>query len=201
MRNVVLIVIAVVVVILLVGGCNVRNGMVASKADVDNAWAKVQSAYQRRADLIPNLVATVKGAANFEQTTYIGVAAERAGNTAGNLRKATNIPADSLNAANMAKIQQAGSDAQAAARNFINVSVEAYPQLRATQNFADLQTQLEGTENRINTERNGFNDAARNYNVKVQSFPGNIVAGMFGFKPRPLFEASADAQNAPKVQF
>ena len=193
-------IILILLAIVCVGGCS-YNGLVKSKAEVDNAWAKVQSAYQRRADLIPNLVATVKGAADFEKDTYIGVAAARAGQSATALKDATNVSADNLDAAAMARIQQASAEAQQAARMMINVSIEAYPQLRATQNFSDLQNQLEGTENRINTERNLFNDAAKNYNVSVQSFPRNLLAGMFGFHPRPLFESDPGAKNAPKVDF
>lgn len=189
----ILIILAVIVGI---GGCS-YNGMNASRLNVDNAWAQVQSAYQRRADLIPNLVATVKGAADFEKNTYVQVAQARAGQ----LRDLTNVPADQLTEARLQEIQNANAQAGQAMRTAINIAVEAYPNLKATQNFTDLQTQLEGTENRINVSRNSFNDAATNYNRKVTSFPNNLLAGMFGFKARPLFQADPGAQNAPKVQF
>lgn len=178
------------------GGCS-YNGMNSKRLEVDKTWAQVQSAYQRRADLIPNLVSTVKGAADFEKSTYVQVAQARAGQ----LNQLTNVPADQLTTERMAQIQQANAQAGQAMRTAINIAVEAYPQLRATQNFSDLQTQLEGTENRINTSRNNFNEAVQAYNLKVTNFPNNLISGMFGFKARPMFQADAGAQNAPKVQF
>lgn len=189
-------IIIVLVVLVLIGGCS-YNGMNSSRLEVDNSWAQVQSAYQRRADLIPNLVATVKGAADFEKSTYVQVAQARAGQ----LRNLTNVPASELTPERMAQIQQASAEAGQAMRMAINVAIEAYPNLRATQNFTDLQTQLEGTENRINVSRNGYNDAVQAYNRKVTNFPNNIMAGLFGFKARDMFKADASAQNAPKVQF
>ena len=191
--------IAIVVILLLIvgmGGCS-YNGMNRSRLDVDAKWAKVQSAYQRRADLIPNLVATVKGAANFEKETYVQVAQARAGT----LSAATQVSADQLTPEKMAAIQKASSEAMQAARMVINVAIERYPDLKATANFTGLQSQLEGTENRINVERNEFNDAVKEYNVKVTSFPGNLLAGMFGMKAKPMFEADKSAQDAPKVSF
>lgn len=178
------------------GGCS-YNGMNSKRLEVDKTWAQVQSAYQRRADLIPNLVSTVKGAADFEKSTYVQVAQARAGQ----LNQLTNVPADQLTSERMAQIQQANAQAGQAMRTAINIAVEAYPQLRATQNFTDLQTQLEGTENRINTSRNNFNEAVQAYNLKVTNFPNNLISSMFGFKARPMFQADAGAQNAPKVQF
>jgi len=189
-------IILVVVALVMLGGCS-YNGMNSARLGVDNAWAQVQSAYQRRADLIPNLVATVRGAADFEKSTYVQVAQARAGQ----LRDLTNVPSDQLTPERMAQIQQANAASGQAMRTAINIAVESYPQLRATQNFSDLQTQLEGTENRINVSRNGFNDAVLGYNKKVTSFPGNLMAGLFGFKARPMFEADPGAQAAPKVQF
>jgi LemA protein len=194
----------IVLGLLLVGGCmscNMQKTLVAQDEDVKAKWAEVQNQYQRRADLIPNLVATVKGAANFEKETYIGVAAERAGRAASNLRNATNVPADQLDAARVQQIQQAGAEAQSAARNLINIAVEAYPQLRATQNFSDLQVQLEGTENRVTTARNYYNQSVQGYNTTVRTFPNNIFAGMLGFQQRSTFTADAAAQRAPQVQF
>lgn len=189
-------IIVILVVIVLIGGCG-YNGMNSSRLVVDKSWAQVQSAYQRRADLIPNLVATVKGAAEFEKSTYVQVAQARAGQ----LRNLTNVPASELTPERMAQIQQANAEAGQAMRMAINVAIEAYPNLKATQNFTDLQTQLEGTENRINTSRNGYNDAVQMYNQKVTNFPNNLLAGVFGFKERKMFEADPGAQNAPKVQF
>jgi LemA protein len=189
-------IIIILVAIVLIGGCS-YNGMNSSRLRVDNAWAQVQSAYQRRADLIPNLVATVKGAAEFEKSTYVQVAQARAGQ----LRNLTNVPSDQLTPQRLQEIQNASAEAGQAMRMAINVAIEAYPQLRATQNFTDLQTQLEGTENRINVSRNNFNDAVLQYNQKVSNFPGNIMAVLFGFKQRPMFQADPGAQNAPKVQF
>jgi LemA protein len=190
------VILGILLVIVLMGGCS-YNGMNRSRIDVNQKWATVQSAYQRRADLIPNLVATVKGAADFEKSTYVQVAMARAGN----LKQLTQGSADDLTAQKMADIQKASNDAQNAARMAINVAIEAYPQLKANQNFLSLQDQLEGTENRINTARNDFNTSVADYNVKVTSFPGNIMAGIFGFKEKPMFQAAEGAQNAPKVQF
>ena len=177
-------------------GCS-YNDLTAKQQVVKTKWSAVESAMQRRADLIPNLVATVKGAADFEKSTYIQVAQARAGQ----LRNLTNVPADSLTPARMQQIQEANAQSSQAMRSAINIAIEAYPQLKATQNFSDLQTQLEGTENRINVSRNGFNDAVQNYNQKVTSFPNNIMAKIFGFQSRPMFQADPNAQNAPKVQF
>lgn len=182
--------------LVLLGGCS-YNGMNSSRISMNQKWATVQSAYQRRADLIPNLVATVKGAADFEKSTYVQTAMARAKTLSG----LTQGSADQLTPQKMADIQKASAETQQAARMAINVAVEQYPQLKANQNFLALQDQLEGTENRINTSRNEFNTAVADYNVKVTSFPGNIMAGIFGFKEQPMFQADPGAQNAPKVQF
>jgi LemA protein len=146
--------------------------------------------------LIPNLVATVKGAANFEKETYTQVALARSGQ----LKQAVNVPVDSLSPQKMQQIQQASTEALNAARLAINVAVERYPDLKATNNFTNLQTQLEGTENRINTSRKDFSDAVRVYNTKVRSFPTNIFAGIMGFKQRQEFQADPGSQQAPKVE-
>lgn len=191
-----LVIIAVLVVIIAFGGCN-YNGMNAARLEVDNKWAQVQSAYQRRADLIPNLVATVKGAAEFEKSTYVQVAQARAGN----LVNAAKVSADQLTPEKLAEIQRANAEAQQAMRMAINVAIERYPDLKATENFSSLQTQLEGTENRINLSRNDFNETVKNYNLKVSNFPGNIMAGLFGFKQKPMFQSDPGAEKAPKVQF
>ena len=195
-------VLAILLGILLIGGCyscNIQKSLVALDEDVKGRWADVQNQYQRRADLIPNLVATVKGAANFEQQTQVGVAAERAGRASGALKSAAGAsePTDE----NVQRLQQAAAEAQTAARNFINISVEAYPQLRATEAFLGLQTQLEGTENRVTTSRNAYNRTVQDYNVKVRSFPNNIFAGMLGFKQRATFQADPGSERAPRVDF
>lgn len=186
----------VILLLVLYGGCT-YNGMNSARIDVNQKWASVQSAYQRRADLIPNLVATVKGAADFEKSTYVQVAMARAGA----LKTAAQGSADNLTPEKLAEIQKASNEAQTAARMAINIAVERYPELKANQNFLSLQDQLEGTENRINVSRNEFNTSVASYNVKVTSFPSNIMAGMFGFKEKPMFQADQGAQNAPKVQF
>lgn len=186
----------ILLLIVLWGGCS-YNSMNAARININAKWATVQSAYQRRADLIPNLVATVKGAADFEKSTYVQTAMARA-KTLGTLTQGS---ASDLTPQKMADIQRASNEAQTAARMAINVAVEQYPQLKANQNFLALQDQLEGTENRINVSRNEFNASVADYNVRVTSFPGNILANMFGFKEQPMFQADQGAQNAPKVQF
>ncbi|RYD51675.1 MAG: LemA family protein [Sphingobacteriales bacterium] len=197
-------VILILLGILLVGGCyscNVQKGLVAQDEDVKAKWAEVQNQYQRRADLIPNLVATVKGAAKFESETYVGVAAARAGQAGAALKNIASKPVGDIEQSDVDELQKAGAEAQTAARNLINISVEAYPQLRATENFLGLQDQLEGTENRIATSRNAYNGSVQTYNTQVRQFPNNIFANMLGFRARPTFAASAEAQNAPQVQF
>ena len=168
------------------------NGMVSSRESVNTAWSKVESQYQRRNDLIPNLVNTVKGAANFEQETLTKVIEARS--------KVTQIKVDANNPEDIARFQQAQGQVSSSLSRLLAVA-ENYPQLKATENFKDLQSQLEGTENRITVARNDFNDAARSYNTKIKSFPANLLAGMFGFKERPYFEADADAKKAPSVNF
>jgi len=189
--------------ILLIGGCyscNVQKSLVALDEDVKAKWADVQNQYQRRADLIPNLVATVKGAANFEQQTQVGIAAERAGRASNALKSASNA-GEEPSEENVERLQQAAAEAQTAARNFINISVEAYPQLRATEAFLGLQTQLEGTENRVTTSRNAYNQSVQTYNTQVRTFPNSIFAGMLGFPKRATFRADPGAERAPRVDF
>ncbi len=165
--------------------------------NVKEKWAGVQSQYQRRADLIPNLVATVKGAANFEKETYTQVALARSGQ----LKQAVNVPVDSLSAQKFQQIQQAGNEALSSARAAFNIVVERYPDLKATENFSGLQAQLEGTENRVNVARMDFIGAVREYNTTIRKFPATLFAGMMGFKQRPTFEAAPGSENAPKVNF
>lgn len=188
--------IIVVAVLLLLGvyGCSSYNGLVTKDTQVENAWANVQTQYQRRSDLIPNLVRTVQGAANFEKGTLVAVQEARS--------KATgiNLTADQLTPENIQRFQQAQDQLSGSLSRLLAVA-ENYPQLRATQNFSELQAQLEGTENRITVARNDFNGVATGYNQSVRSFPNNIFAGVFGFERRGLFEASQAAQSAPTVQF
>ena len=168
------------------------NGMVSSRESVNTAWSKVESQYQRRSDLIPNLVNTVKGAANFEQETLTKVIEARS--------KVTQIKVDANSPEDIARFQQAQGQVSSSLSRLLAVA-ENYPQRKATENFKDVQSQLEGTENRITVARNDFNDAARSYNTKIKSFPANLLAGMFGFKERPYFEVDADAKKAPSVNF
>ncbi len=162
----------------------------------DQSWAQVQNVYQRRADLIPNLVNTVSGAANFEKSTLVEVTNARA--SVGRVRLDPNkAPTD---AAQLQEFQAAQGQLSNALSRLL-VVVERYPELRANQNFLSLQAQLEGTENRISVERGNFNSAVQNYNVAVRSFPTNLVAGMLGFAPRPFFTAQTGAERPPPVQF
>ena len=189
--------IIVIVIILLIGGmfgCSSYNGLVNKDENVNEQWAKVQSQYQRRADLIPNLVNTVKGAAEFERGTLTDVINARAKATS------TQINADQLTPENVQKFQ-AAQDQLSGALSRLLVSVERYPDLKANQNFLELQAQLEGTENRIAVARNDFNGVVNDYNQSVRSFPNAIFAGMFGFERKGFFEASQAAQNAPTVTF
>jgi len=170
------------------------NGMVSRDQTVKAQWANVQSAYQRRADLIPNLVNTVKGAANFEKSTLEAVVQARANATG------VNLSADQLTPENLQKFQAAQSQLSSGLGRLLAVS-ENYPELKANANFQELQAQIEGTENRINVERNKFNTVTNDYNGFVKSFPNNLFAGMFGFAEKPYFEADAASQKAPTVQF
>ena len=179
---------------LAVGGS--YNRLVRLQQAVDQSWAQVQNVYQRRADLIPNLVNTVSGAANFEKSTLVEVTNARA--SVGRVRLDPNkAPTD---AAQLQEFQAAQGQLSNALSRLL-VVVERYPELRANQNFLSLQAQLEGTENRISVERGNFNSAVQNYNVAVRSFPTNLVAGMLGFAPRPFFTAQTGAERPPPVQF
>ncbi len=182
-----------VLVIPLFSSCG-YNSMVNKQENVAAQWANVQDAYQRRSDLIPNLVSTVKGYAEHEKSTFKEVIEARAKATA------TNIDASKLDAASLAQFQQV-QQGLAGALSKLMVVVEKYPDLKANTNFLALQDQLEGTENRISTERRRFNKAAKDYNQYTRRFPQNIVAMIFGFEPKPYFEAKPEAQKAPKVEF
>ncbi|MBR1950653.1 MAG: LemA family protein [Bacteroidales bacterium] len=170
------------------------NNMVKLDEGVQAAWSQVENVYQRRADLIPNLVATVKGYAQHEQQTLEGVISARS--------KATQITVDpeNLTSEELAKYQKAQGELGAALGKLLAIT-ENYPDLKANENFLSLQSQLEGTENRITVERNKYNQVAREYNTTIRQFPKNIVAGMFGFEKKPYFEAQEGAETAPKVEF
>lgn len=192
-----LIVIIVVVVLIFIGylwGKSAYNGMVDKEESVKSQWAQVQNAYKRRADLIPNLVSTVKGYATHEQQTLTEVVEARA--------KATqmNVNADQLTEENIRKYQEAQGQLGAALGRLLAVQ-ENYPDLKANTNFMALQDELTGTENRISTERNKFNTRVQEYNTYIRMFPRNIFAGMFGFEKKAYFEADASEQSAPKVEF
>jgi LemA protein len=187
-------IVLILVVVLLFAGCGSYNSLVGQDETVKNAWNKVQSDYQRRADLIPNLVNTVKGEANFERGTLNDVVNARARATS------MQINPDNLTDENIQKFQQAQAQLSGSLSRLL-VTVEQYPNLRANDAFRNLQTQLEGTENRIKVSRNDFNDAVQTYNTKVRSFPTNIFAGIMGFKPRTGFTADPGSERAPTVDF
>ena len=187
-------IIAVLVLFLYSSGKGAYNGMVTKGEAVDGQWANVENVYQRRADLIPNLVSTVKGYAEYEQETFTAVVEARS--------KATGISlnADQLTPENLQQFQNAQSGLSSALSRLL-VVVEKYPDLKANQNFLDLQEQLEGSENRITTERRKFNEIARDYNTFIKVFPKNIWAGLFKFDDKPYFEAAEGSDVAPKVEF
>ncbi|MFB6279602.1 MAG: LemA family protein [Salinibacter sp.] len=198
MRSKGAITLAVLVLVLGVVGCGATssyNSLVQSDEQVQQAWANVQAAYQRRADLIPNLVETVQGAADFEQETLTSVTEARA--------KATSVQVSPENLDNPQKLrqyQQAQSALGKSLGRLLAVS-ENYPKLQATQAFSDLQAQLEGTENRITVARRDYNNAVRKYNTQVRSFPTVLFAGLMGFEPKTPFEAETGADQAPDVSF
>lgn len=191
---IILIVIAVIILSIFFWFKNTYNGMVTMQENVSAQWSNVENQYQRRLDLIPNLVNTVKGYAEHEQNTLNGVVEARA--------KATQmqINLDNLDEATMKKLNAVQGELSTALSRLMAIS-ENYPDLKANENFRDLQAQIEGTENRIAVERRKFNDTARAYNTSIRQFPKNMLAGMFGFTPKPYFEANAEAENAPKVEF
>jgi len=190
----VLIIVVAIVALIFLWGSKAYNGLVTKQENVTSQWGNVETAYQRRADLIPNFVNTVKGAADFEQTTLTQVIEARA--------KATSVTIDPANmtAENMQQFQAAQGQVTSALSRLM-VVVEQYPELKATQNFRDLQVELEGTENRISVERKKFNDIALLYNTQVRRFPSNIFAGMFGFQTKPYFESAEGSERAPEVKF
>jgi LemA protein len=185
---------AILLLVMIAGGS--YNKLVRLQTATDGSWAQVQNVYQRRADLIPNLVATVSGAANFEKSTITEVTAARA--SVGQIKiDASKAPTDAATLEQFDKAQRGLSSALSR----LLVVVERYPDLKATSNFRDLQAQLEGTENRIAVERGRFNDAVQTYNAAIRSFPAVLYAGMAGFEKRPYFTATPEAETPPKVQF
>ena len=183
-----------IVVIVIMWAVGAYNGMVTLDEGVQGKWADVETQYQRRADLIPNLVSTVKGYAAHESETLESVVKARS--------EASSVKVDpeNLTPEKLAEYQKAQSGVSSALGRLM-VTVEKYPDLKANQNFLELQSQLEGTENRINVARRDFNEAAKNYNTVIRSFPKNIFAGMFGFEKKAYFEAEKGAEAAPKVEF
>lgn len=188
-----IIVIIGLLVLLVVWGLGIYNGLVSKQESVEKAVGNVQTAYQKRADLIPNLVATVKNYAEYEAGTLTAVVEARAKATSVTL-DASNLTEESL------KTFQAAQDQMSSALSRLLVTVEQYPDLKANQNYLDLQSQLEGCENSIANARREFNETAREYNTAVRRFPASIIAGMFGFDKKPYFEASEAAQQAPDVK-
>jgi LemA protein len=178
------------------------NSLVEQEQTVEQAWAQVENQYQRRADLIPNLVNTVKGYAAHESETLQSVTNARAGLTEA-YNKANALPADQATASeeSLQQYQQAQNDLKGALDIYVNAVREAYPDLKANQNFINLQTQLEGTENRISTERMRYTEAVKNFNTAIKKFPTVIYAGWFGFKEKPQFKAEEGANKAPEVVF
>ena len=194
MKNKSLWVILGIVAVVLFWGVSTYNGLVSRDESVSSAWANVETVYQRRADLIPNLVNTVKGYAAHESKTLMEVTEARAKSTAISIDPSTATPAQ------MEAWMQAQGEVGSALGRLIAIS-ENYPELKANQNFLELQKQLEGTENRISTERRKYNEVVRNYNAKIRRFPTNLIAGMFGFEKRVMFEAQDGAEVAPVVEF
>lgn len=193
-KNKGLIITIVVIALLAIWGISSYNGLVSMDENVSNQWANVETQYQRRSDLIPNLVNTVKGYAKHESQTLEAVMAARS--------QATQVKIDPSNCTpqQLAAYQKAQGDVTTALGKLLAIT-ENYPDLKANQNFLELQSQLEGTENRINVARKDFNDTAKKYNTSLRRFPRNIVASMFGFEKRAYFEAEAGAEKAPKVEF
>ncbi len=188
------IIILAVIVIVAIWGITGYNGMVKADEAVSTAWSNVENQYQRRADLIPNLVNTVKGYAAHEKETLDAVISARTRATQ------VTVDADNLTPEKLQEYQKAQGEVGSALGRLLAIT-EAYPELKANQNFLELQAQLEGTENRISVERRNFNDVAKNYNTSIRTFPRNLLAGMFGFEKRPYFEAQEGAEKAPEVQF
>jgi len=187
-------VVIAILAVLLIAGCGSYNGFVDGEENVEKAWADVETDYQRRADLVGNLVSTVKGAAEFEKSTLESVTQARARATS------INIDASNLSAEQIQNFEAAQGQLSSGLGRLL-ATAENYPQLRATEGFRDLQAQLEGIENRIATSRKRFNESATSFNKQVRRFPGTVFASVFGFEEKPQFQAQAGAANAPEVKF
>lgn len=183
-----------VFIVLSIPCCTAYNGMVTSEENVDSKWSDVESEYQRRSDLIPNLISTVKGYADHEKSTLDAVISARAKATS------TTVSIDNLNEESLAKYQAAQGELSSALGRLLAIT-ENYPDLKANQNFSELQAQLEGTENRIKVSRKYYNEAAQEYNVRIRKFPASMIASMSGFDKKPYFKAEEGAEKAPKVEF
>lgn len=190
-KGLILIIIAAIIAI---WGVSTYNNLVSSEETVSSAWSQVENAYQRRADLIPNLVKTVQGAAEYEKGTLTEVIEARS------KASSVQVNANELNEESLSAFQNA-QDQLSSALNRLLVTVERYPELKANQNFLELQSQLEGTENRINVERNKYNDTVKGFNANVRRFPTNVIAGLFHFDTKAYFKAAEGAENAPSVEF
>lgn len=191
-KNLTLIVIAALILILGGCGCSSYNGLVSNELSVNKAWSNVETNYQRRTDLYSSVVKVIEGSANFEKSTLKDVLAARA--------SATQVKVDINDPASLAKYQAAQGQLQSAFGRLMAVA-EAYPDLKTTKAFQDFQTNIEGTENRINTARRDFNDAVNNYNLKVRKFPNNIFASIFGFKAKEYYKADAGSEKNPDIDF
>jgi LemA protein len=191
----ILVILGLVLVPLFLWGKGTYNGLVTLDEGVNQGWSEVQNHYQRRMDLVPNLVETVKGVAEFERETFTAVAEARS--RAGQVTLSPELLKDP---AAFQRFEQAQGELSSALSRLL-VAVEKYPDLKASQNFLDLQTQLEGTENRIAVARQRFNEAVQSFNTRVRRFPANLLAGIFGFAARPYFQAAPGSDQAPKVQF
>ena len=189
-----IIIVAAVVVILVAWAISAYNGLVIKDENCSKQWSKVESQYQRRMDLIPNLVNTVKGYASHEEATLLKVIEAR------NQASQVKIDAENMTQEQLNNFQQSQENLSSAIRG-LNIVVEQYPDLKANQNFLELQSQLEGTENRIAVERQRYSDVVNEYNTSVRRFPNSIFASMFAFEKKPYFEAQSGAENAPKVEF
>ena len=189
-----LVVVAAIIAAIALWAMTGYNSLVSADETVSTAWSNVENQYQRRADLIPNLVNTVKGYAAHEQETLDAVVSARTRATQ------VTVDADNLTPEKLAEYQKAQGEVGAALGRLLAIT-ESYPDLKANQNFLELQAQLEGTENRISVERRNFNEAAKEYNTSIRKFPKNILAGMFGFEKRPYFESQEGADKAPAVEF
>ena len=191
----ILIVVGVVVIGVIMWGTGIYNNLVGLDENVSQAWSQVENQYQRRADLIPNLVNTVKGVADFEKETYTSVTEARS------KVNQINMNADMLSDPNAFQQFQSAQEGLSGALSRLLVTVENYPQLKANENFMQLQAQLEGTENRISVERKKFNEVVQNYNTTIRRFPASIIAGFMGFQQKQYFTAAAGSDQAPKVEF